>query len=26
MEALAAAKIETFKVDLDDLRRELARG
>lgn len=26
MEALAAAKIETFKVDIDELRQELARG
>ena len=25
-EALAAAKIETFKVDIDELRQELARG
>jgi predicted HTH domain antitoxin len=26
MEALAATKIETFRVDIDELRQELARG
>jgi hypothetical protein len=26
IQALAAAKIEAFKVDIDELRRELARG